>query len=114
MQGVGADVPTPMQSTYALTTRRINLKVIAYDENAIFSIANTSTDAIELAKIEAAGSVANYDADAAESDLQGFNTATATDALVDQVERSGGDIAWGELPNGIHCTVEEAEAAHVT
>lgn len=33
-----------------------------------------------------------------------------TDALYAQVEAEGGDIAWGCLPDGRRCTLEEEEA----
>lgn len=39
--------------------------------------------------------------------------ARITDALAAQVRKRGGDIAWGELPNGTLCTLaEEAPATN--
>lgn len=40
----------------------------------------------------------------------GFAMVAATEALIQQVEEKGGDIAWG-LVGGVACTCEEEEAA---
>ena len=41
-----------------------------------------------------------------------FLCVEATDELVAEIERRGGAVSWGKLPNGVRCTDEqEADSA---
>ena len=40
-----------------------------------------------------------------------LETAPATAALIQEFEERGGQLAWGELSDGTHCTLDEANDA---
>ena len=82
------------------TTKRF----IAYDETAIFGSGTTPEQALEDVRRR---NNATRRTEIEELPERSLETAPATAAL----EERGGQLAWGELSDGTHCTIDEANDA---
>ena len=78
---------------------------IIHDDTAIWATGETEADAwsdwqreMEMGRI-------------AFPDRDDFEACRATPALVKQVLERGGAVAWGATPDGIACTIAEADAS---
>ena len=81
--------------------------------NAIYGIGNTAQEAWAEVKDGAGPFFDAYDKELDDETAYTtlFKTYGATQALMDEVKRRGGNIAWG-IVGGVACTREEEEAAH--
>ena len=86
------------------TTKRF----IAYDETAIFGSGTTPEQALEDVRRR---NNATRRTEIEELPERSLETAPATAALIQEFEERGGQLAWGELSDGTHCTIDEANDA---
>ena len=86
------------------TTKRF----IAYDETAIFGSGTTPEQALEDLRRR---NNATRRTEIGELPERSLETAPATAALIQEFEERGGQLAWGELSDGTHCTIDEANDA---
>ena len=93
-----------------MTTKR---KFIATDleQTAIYGVGDTPERAEHDAMSWAAGSVETYRfyQKTELGQYPGFYVYPATEALVKVVMEDSGELAWGTLPDGTHCTFQEWE-----
>ena len=85
-----------------------NKRFIAYDETAIFGSGTTPEQA--LADVRRRNN-ATRRTEIAELPERSLETAPATAALIQEFEERGSQLARGELSDGTHCTLDEANDA---